>query len=191
MQETPLTSTATTADEKQHGDEIGEEDGPRGNRKRDQIHVVAAVGEDGIPAPHGNGSRHGHRKHDEEVFIGKGDQQWVYVGGAAQPLQERSIFVQQEERDESSGHGEQGEDEANAEIEAFGVRVAAAAEDAGDEQIDHSPERTLPVLVPLAKGVVDLPRDHAAFVFMTETMSRATPIVSTSSTRCRNVFSSD
>lgn len=145
--------------------------------------MMRKLRENGIPPPDRDGARHGHGKNDEKVFIGKRDQQRVHVGLSPQPLQQGSILVQQQERYESSWHREQGEHQADAEIEAFAIGVASAAEDAGGEEVHHPPEWTLAVVVPQAKGRVNRVGNHAAFIFITVTTSRATLIVSTSSTR--------
>src|SRR5579871_343001 len=101
----------------------------------------------------------------------------------AQPLQQRPIFVEQQHRHKPTGHRQQRQHQADAKIEPLGIRVSAAAENTLHKQFDESPKglfaEFLPSLLPT----------HAALI--TSTMSPATRTVSTSSTRCKNVFSSD
>src|SRR5581483_3374028 len=148
-----------------------------------QIHIVAAVREDGVPPPDSNHPSHGHGQHNEKVFIGKRDQQCVDMQLTSQPLQQRSVLVKQEHGYESTGHRQQCEHKAYAQIYALRIRVAATAKDALYEELNQPPKRALMAFSST------FGKSHAALI--TPTMSLATRIVSTSSTRWRNVFSRD
>src|ERR1700676_4161744 len=177
--------------QKHDSDKIGQEDGLRRNRQWNQIDVVTAVGKDCVPSPNGNRAGYRHRQHDEEVLVGQSRLQNIDIGDSLQPLRECPVLVQQQQRYETAGHGQQRQHQSDAEIESFGVGVSASAKDAGYEKFHQSQERALPVVFPpMLKDLEG--RSHAAAPSrMTSTMSRATVRVSTSSTSCRNVFSSD
>ena len=70
----------------QPGGEVGEEYEPSGNRERNQIGIIAAVREDGVPAPDGDCASHNHREHDKKIFVGNRGGESVEFGLAAQPL---------------------------------------------------------------------------------------------------------
>ncbi len=136
------------ASQKQYSDEIGKEDCFGCDRQRNQIDVVAAVGEDGVPAPNGHSAGHRHGKHNKEVLVGKSGLQHIDVGDSSQPLRESSVLVQQQERYEAAGHGQKSEHETDPEVESFGVGITATAENASNEKLDHSAERSLAVVLP-------------------------------------------
>src|SRR5215472_11671867 len=107
---------------------------------------------------------------------------------STQPLQQRTIFVEQQNGNESAGHRQQHQNESDAEIEALCVGISSTSEDARHEYLDKPPERTLPVNRPLPFEII---RKQAHAALITSTMSRATLTVSTSSTRWRKVVSRD
>ena len=57
---------------------------PDRHRQRNQVGVVAAIEKNGIPAPDSGGTRDGHGKHDEEIFIGNGRRERIKTGVTAQ-----------------------------------------------------------------------------------------------------------
>src|ERR1700733_11831460 len=106
---------------------------------------------------------------------------------ASHPLQQGSILRKQNDGDESTRQSQQGQHQADAQVQALGIVISTATKDAGCEKPHQTGEWAVAESLPTLAGTQV--KAHAAFI--TATISWAARTVSTSSTRRRKESSSD
>ena len=69
--------------EKENCSQIREKNCPGRNGEVNEVHVISAIREDGVPTPDGNRAAHGHGEHDKEILVGQRHQKRVRKASAA------------------------------------------------------------------------------------------------------------
>ena len=125
----------------QDGQQVGGEDAGGGNGQGREIRVVAGAGKNAVPFEHDYHAGDGHGEDDEEVFVGQRLGIDVELMNAAEPLQERGVFVKEEYGEESARHEQQAKHATHAHVGI--VRSRFALEDGGGEMRYQTGKRPL------------------------------------------------
>src|SRR5439155_16331155 len=69
---------------KQNRAQVGQENYPQSDRERNQVGIIAAVEENGVPSPQCRRSTDGQREYDEKIFIRYCRGEWIKLSTAIQ-----------------------------------------------------------------------------------------------------------